>query len=83
MLLCFQCCSVESPGEILCDVDTQELDALLSSTVDVQRSMQGVLSPEVHNSLFYLLHIQTDIIVTAPHGKAVHLIPMMKMNLTL
>ncbi len=44
VLLCFlgQCCSVVSPGEVLCDVHTQELGAarsLHSRTVDGQRSM--------------------------------------------
>ncbi len=46
-LLCFlgQCCSVVSPGEVLCDVHTQELGAahsLHSRTIDGQRSMLSV-----------------------------------------
>ncbi len=63
MLLCFlgQCCSVVSPGEVLCDVYTQELGAahsLHGHTIDGQRSMQRVHSPEVNNNLLRLLHIQ-------------------------
>ncbi len=55
-LLCFlgQCCSVVSPGEVLCDAYTQELGAahsLHSRTVDGQRSMRSVHSPEVNNNL--------------------------------
>ncbi len=55
-LLCFlgQCCSVVSPGEVLCDVHTQKLGAarsLHSRTVDGQRSMLSVRSPEVNNNL--------------------------------
>ncbi len=55
-LLCFlgQCRSVVSPGEVLCDVYTQELGAarsLHSRTVDGQRSMLCVHSPEVNNNL--------------------------------
>ncbi len=47
MLLCFlgQCRSVVSPGEVLCDVHTQELGAahsLDSRTVAGQRSMLSV-----------------------------------------
>ncbi len=61
MLLCFlgQCCSVVGPGEVLCDVYTQELGAahsLHGRTIDGQRSMQRVHSPEVNNNLLRLLH---------------------------
>ncbi len=74
MLLCFlsQCCSVVSPGEVLCDVYTQELGAahsLHSRTIDGQRSMLSVHSPEVNNNLLHLLHIQRVIVVTAPPGQ--------------
>ncbi len=61
-----QCCSVVSPGEVLCDVHTQELGAahsLHSRTVDGQRSMLSVHSPEVNNNLLRLLHIQREIVV--------------------
>ncbi len=66
-LLCFlgQCCSVVSPGEVLCDVHTQELGAarsLHSRTVDGQRSMLSVHSPEINNNLLRLLHIQREIV---------------------
>ncbi len=62
MLLCFlgQCCSVVSPGEVLCDVYTQELGAAHSlhrRTIDGQRSMLSVHSPEVNNNLLRLLYI--------------------------
>ncbi len=81
MLLCFlgQCCSVVSPGEVLCDVHTQELGAahsLHSRTVDGQRSMLCVHSPEVNNNLLHLLHIPREIVVTAPHSQAAHLAPV-------
>ncbi len=80
-LLCFlgQCCSVVSPGEVLCDVYTQELGAahsLHSHTIDGQRSMLSVHSPEVNNNLLHLLHIQREIVVTAPPGQAAHLAPV-------
>ncbi len=80
-LLCFlgQCCSVVSPGEVLCDVYTQELGAahsLHSRTIDGQRSMLRVHSPEVNNNLLRLLHIQREIVVTAPPGQAAHLAPV-------
>ncbi len=80
-LLCFlgQCCSVVSPGEVLCDVHTQELGAarsLRSRTVDGQRSMLSVHSPEVNNNLLRLLHIQREIVVPAPPSQAAHLAPV-------
>ncbi len=80
-LLCFlgQCRSVVSPGEVLCDVHTQELGAarsLHSHTVDGQRSMLSVHSPEVNNNLLRLLHIQREIVVPAPPGQAAHLAPV-------
>ncbi len=70
-LLCFlgQCRSVVSPGEVLCDVHTQERGAarsLHSRTVDGQRSMLSVHSPEVNNNLLCLLHIQREIVVPVP-----------------
>ncbi len=70
-LLCFlgQCCSVVSPGEVLCDVHTQKLGAarsLHSRTVDGQRSMLSVHSPEINNNLLRLLHIQREIVDPAP-----------------
>ncbi len=80
-LLCFlgQCCSVVSPGEVLCDVYTQELGeahSLHGRTIDGQRSMLCVHSPEVNNNLLHLLHIQREIVVTAPPGQAAHLAPV-------
>ncbi len=84
-LLCFfvQCCSVVSPGEVLCDVYTQELGAahsLHSRTIDGQRSLLSVHSPEVNNNLLHLLHIQREIVVTAPPGQAAHLAPVVCLN---
>ncbi len=64
------------PGEVLCDVYTQELGAahsLHGHTIDGQRSMQRVHSPEVNDNLLRLLHIQREIVVTAPPGQAAHL----------
>ncbi len=58
---------------------TQELGAahsLHSCTVDGQRSMLSVHSPEVNNNLLRLLHIQREIVVTAPPGQAAHLAPV-------
>ncbi len=80
-LLCFlgQCCSVVSPGEVLCDVHTQELGAarsLHSRTVDGQRSMLSVHSPEINNNLLRLLHIQREIVDPAPPSQAAHLAPV-------
>ncbi len=79
-LLCFlgQCCSV-SPGEDFCDEHTQELDAahsVHSRTIDGQRSMLSVHSPEVNNNLLRPLHIQKEIVVIAPPGQATHLAPV-------
>ncbi len=67
--MCFlgQCCSVVGPGEVLCDVYTQELGAghsLHGRTIDGQRSMQRVHSPEVNDNFLRLLHIQREIVVT-------------------
>ncbi len=58
---------------------TQELGAahsLHGRTIDGQRSMQRVHSPEVNNNLLCLLHIQREIVVTAPPGQAAHLAPV-------
>ncbi len=79
-LLCFlgQRCGVVSPGEVLFDVHTQTLCAahpLHSHTVDGQRSILSVHSPEVNNNLLHLLHIQREI-VTAPSGQTAHLAPV-------
>ncbi len=57
---------------------TQELGAarsLHSRTIDGQRSMLSVHSPEVNNNL-HLLHIQREIVVPAPPGQAAHLAPV-------
>ncbi len=66
-------------GEVLCDVYTQDLGAahsLHGRTIDGQRSMHRVHSPEVNNNLLRLLHIQREIVVTAPPGQAAHLTPV-------
>ncbi len=58
---------------------TQELGAahsLHGRTIDGQRSMQRVHSPEVNNNLLCLLHIQGEIVVPAPPGQAAHLTPV-------
>ncbi len=55
---------------------TQEHGAahsLHGRTIDGQRSMQRVHSPEVNDNLLRLLHIQREIVVTAPPGQAAHL----------
>ncbi len=58
---------------------TQELGAahsLHGRTIDGQRSMQRVHSPEVNNNLLRLLHIQREIVVTVPPGQAAHHAPV-------
>ncbi len=58
---------------------TQELGAahsLHGRTIDGQRSMLSVHSPEVNDNLLRLLHIQREIVVTAPPGQAAHLAPV-------
>ncbi len=58
---------------------TQELGAahsLHSHTIDGQRSMLSVHSPEVNNNFLRLLHIQREIVVSAPLGQAAHLTPV-------
>ncbi len=58
---------------------TQELGAahsLHGRTIDGQRSMQRVHFPEVNDNLLCLLHIQIEIVVTAPPGQAAHLAPV-------
>ncbi len=52
---------------------TQKLGAahsLHGRTIDGQRSMLSVHSPEVNDNLLRLLHIQREIVVTAPPGQA-------------
>ena len=58
---------------------TQELGAahpFHSSTIDGQRGVLDVRSPEVHNNLFCLLHIQGEIVVPAPRAQTAHLTPV-------
>lgn len=58
---------------------TQELGAahsLHSRTIDGQRSMLSVRSPEVNNNLLCLLHIQREIVVSAPLARAANLAPV-------
>ena len=58
---------------------TQELGAahsLHSSTVDGQWGVLGGGSQEVDNNLFGLLHVQREIVVSAPHGQLAHLVPV-------
>ncbi len=85
MLLCFlgQCCSIVSPGEVLCGVHTQELGAALSlhsRTVAGQRSMLSLHSSEVNDNLLRLLRIQREIVVTAPPSQTAHLAPVVCLN---
>ena len=61
ILLCLldQCCIVYRPGEVVCDVHPQELgaaDQLHSHVVD-ERSVAGLLLPEVNNDLFGFVHM--------------------------
>ncbi len=58
---------------------TQELGAahsVHSRTIDGQRSMLSVHSPEINNNLLRLLHIQREIVVPAPPSQAAHLTPV-------
>ncbi len=77
-MLSWLCCSVVGPGEVLCDVHTQELGAahsLHGRTIDGQRSMQRVHSPEVNDNLLRLPHSERDCChcTTRP---AAHLVPV-------
>ena len=47
-----------------------------SSSVDGQRNMLGVKSPEVNNKLLHLLSILREITVSAPHSQVDHLAPV-------
>ncbi len=58
---------------------TQELGAarsLHSRTVDGQRSMLSMHSPEINNNLLRLLHIQREIVDPAPPSQAAHFAPV-------
>ncbi len=60
---------VQERSSVMC---TQELGAahsLHGRTIDGQRSMLGVHSPEVNDNLLRLLHIQREIVVTAPPAR--------------
>ncbi len=50
--------------------------SLHSRTVDGQRSMLSVHSPESTTISFVLLHIQREIVDPAPPGQAAHLTPV-------
>ncbi len=73
--LVLQCCG---PGEVLCVCTPRNLGCSLlhGRTIDGQRSMMSVHSPEVNNNLLRLLHIQREIVVPAPPGQAAHLAPV-------
>ena len=47
-----------------------------NSTVDGQRGVLGMRSPEVHNNLSCLLHVQGEIVVSALRGQMAHLTPV-------
>ena len=74
-----QTCGVVGPGEVRWDLHTQELGAvhtLHCSTIECQRGRLAVCSPEVQHYLLHLLHIQRQMIVTAPRGQEAHLTPV-------
>ena len=58
---------------------TQEFGAahsLHSHPVDGQWGVLGVRSPEVDNNLLGFLHIESEIVVSAPRGQLAHLVPV-------
>ncbi len=67
---------VQERSSVMCTPRNLVLLALHSRTVDGQRSMLSVHSPEVNNNLLCLLHIQREIVVPAPPGQAAHLAPV-------
>ncbi|KAK3516059.1 hypothetical protein QTP70_004014 [Hemibagrus guttatus] len=60
---------VARPGEVLCQVNTEEfgaLDDLNVGPVDVQWRMVTLCSPEVNNHLFCFLHVQRQVVGFTP-----------------
>src|SRR4029434_6662528 len=67
-LVCFlyQGFGVEGPREVLRDVDTQELEAgdtLNLHPVDMDGDVCASFLPEVHNELFGLLGVESQVVV--------------------
>ena len=50
--------------------------SLHSSTIDGQWRVLGVASPEVNNNLLCLADVQQEVVVSAPRGQTVDLIPV-------
>ena len=71
--------TVHRPGEVVCDVHTQELgaaDHLHRRVVDKKWSMAGLLLPEVDNDLFGFVHIQDQVVFATPSHQLLHLLPV-------
>src|SRR4029434_6126552 len=77
-LVCFlyQGFGVEGPREVLRDVDTQELEAgdtLNLHPVDMDGDVCASFLPKVHNELFGLLGVESQVFVGAPHRQVLDL----------
>lgn len=51
-------------------------DSLHRSTIDGQWGVLGVASPEVNNHLLGLVDVQQEVVVSAPRGQKVDLLPV-------
>ena len=72
-----QRCSVGCPGEVLTDVkEFGAAHSLHSSTIDGQWWVFGLASLEVNNNLLGFADIQQEVVVSAPHGQKVDLLPV-------
>ena len=50
--------------------------SLHSSTIDGQWWVLGLASPEVNNNLLGFADVQQEVVVFAPRGQKVHLLPV-------
>ena len=67
------------PGQVLGDVDTQELEAvhtLHRRPLDVDVWMWVSVPPEVHDELLGLLGVQLQVVFVTPLSQTVHLLPV-------
>ncbi|KAF0029676.1 hypothetical protein F2P81_018781 [Scophthalmus maximus] len=71
---------VSGPGEVLCDVGPQELEAgdtFNSHPVDVNGIVRASsFSPEVHDELLRLAGVEEQVIVSTPSGQMLYLLPV-------
>ncbi len=67
---------MSSPSEILCDVNTEELEAadpLHWSPVDGDGGVHTGPPPEIHHQLLGLTDVQREVVVVAPVSQGAHL----------